>query len=124
MGLAAAFLYAMGGVVCHQLPERSFFWDGRQFPVCARCTGLYLSGGAALVLWWAFRLIRRSAPIAFTPATALRAVVIAAIPTVLSWTSGVLGVWDGANLTRALLAIPLGATAGAVVAAVSTKDLR
>jgi len=29
-------------VSCHRLPERSFFWRGRQFPVCARCTGLYI----------------------------------------------------------------------------------
>ena len=27
---------------CHRKPERSFFWKGRQFPVCARCTGMYL----------------------------------------------------------------------------------
>ncbi|MDO5849457.1 MAG: DUF2085 domain-containing protein [Methanobrevibacter sp.] len=29
--------------ICHRLPERSFFWRGHQFPVCARCTGVYLS---------------------------------------------------------------------------------
>lgn len=27
---------------CHQMPERSFFCRGRQFPVCARCTGVWL----------------------------------------------------------------------------------
>ena len=27
---------------CHQMPERSFFIKGYQFPVCARCTGIYL----------------------------------------------------------------------------------
>jgi len=27
---------------CHRKPERSFFWNGRQFPFCARCTGIYL----------------------------------------------------------------------------------
>jgi len=25
---------------CHQLPERSFFLNGVQFPVCARCVGV------------------------------------------------------------------------------------
>ena len=29
-------------VICHKKPERSFFWKGKQFPVCARCTGIYL----------------------------------------------------------------------------------
>lgn len=27
---------------CHRKPERSFFWKGRQFPVCARCTGIHI----------------------------------------------------------------------------------
>jgi len=27
---------------CHQIAERSFFIRGRQFPVCARCTGMFL----------------------------------------------------------------------------------
>ena len=26
--------------MCHQRPERSFFVRGRQFPLCARCTGI------------------------------------------------------------------------------------
>lgn len=27
---------------CHQMPERSFFIKGYQFPLCARCTGIAL----------------------------------------------------------------------------------
>jgi uncharacterized membrane protein len=29
-------------VICHRQPERSFFYKGKQFPVCARCTGIHL----------------------------------------------------------------------------------
>lgn len=27
---------------CHQMPARSFFYKGYQFPVCARCTGVII----------------------------------------------------------------------------------
>lgn len=27
---------------CHQIAERSFFYGGYQFPICARCTGVLL----------------------------------------------------------------------------------
>ncbi len=40
---------------CHQLPERSFFVKGYQFPLCARCTGILcgavLSFPVSLLLW-------------------------------------------------------------------------
>ncbi len=35
---------------CHQMPERSFFIRGRQFPLCARCTGLLVGDVLALSL--------------------------------------------------------------------------
>lgn len=28
--------------MCHKRPDRSFFFRGKQFPVCARCTGIIL----------------------------------------------------------------------------------
>jgi len=33
---------ALGSSVCHQLPTHSFIQGDLQFPICARCTGLYL----------------------------------------------------------------------------------
>ncbi len=33
--LAIAFM-------CHQKPERSFHFRGKQFPLCARCTGIFV----------------------------------------------------------------------------------
>ena len=35
---------------CHQLEERSFHFKGYQFPVCARCTGVFLGEIIAIVL--------------------------------------------------------------------------
>ena len=35
---------------CHQMPERSFFLNGYQFPVCARCTGVILGEIIAVIL--------------------------------------------------------------------------
>ena len=39
---------------CHQLNERSLFFRGYQFPVCARCTGLFIgqAAGIAMLLWF------------------------------------------------------------------------
>jgi len=124
MDLLFAFLYAAGSVVCHQLPERSFFMDGRQLPVCARCTGLYVSGAAGFLGWCIWKARRGWARIAVSRRLALAIVIGAAVPTGLSYVTGIAGIWDGSNVTRALLAVPLGLSAGAVVAAVATKDLR
>ncbi|HEX7283845.1 MAG TPA: DUF2085 domain-containing protein [Vicinamibacterales bacterium] len=124
MDLVLEFAYAAGAVVCHQIPERSFFVDGWQLPVCARCTGLYLGALAGLVAWCAWKLARGWKPIGVSHRVAIRIVVAGAIPTALSVTSGALSIWDGSNMTRAVLALPLGLSAGAVVASVFTKDLR
>ena len=47
----------LGYAVCHRITERSFAINGRQFPLCARCTGMYLGVFLVfLVLWLAGRL--------------------------------------------------------------------
>ena len=51
---------------CHRKPERSFFWKGKQFPVCARCTGIHIGYIAfplfmfnvfTLNIWWTIALM-------------------------------------------------------------------
>jgi len=51
---------------CHQKPERSFFWKGKQFPICARCTGIYvgylalplfLFSVVQLNIWWTIAFV-------------------------------------------------------------------
>jgi uncharacterized membrane protein len=44
---------AIGYAVCHRIASHSFFLDERQFPLCARCTGMYL--GALLGMVYSFR---------------------------------------------------------------------
>ena len=39
-------------VSCHKLPERSFFYKGKQFPICSRCTGIYLGFFIFIPLFW------------------------------------------------------------------------
>lgn len=121
-GFLAAFAYSAGAIVCHQLPERSFVWAGRQWPVCARCSGLYLGVALGLVAWIAVRRMMRVGPV--EPRRAIGWLAMAAAPTAISWASGVTGFWDGTNVIRAVLALPLGLVGGAVVAAVAAKDLR
>lgn len=42
---------------CHRLSERSFHFKGKQFPVCARCTGLHFGYLSLLLFLIGFLLI-------------------------------------------------------------------
>lgn len=124
----SAVAYAAGSLICHQQPERSFHVHAAQVPVCARCAGLY---GAALlgVLAWIGIAGAGAAPRAragewLASPRLPRMLIAAALPTALSVATAMLGWWDGDNVTRALLAIPLGSAIGLIVAAVAAGDLR
>lgn len=41
---------------CHQMPKRSFFFRGKQFPLCSRCTGAFVGYMAGLLCFAFFRL--------------------------------------------------------------------
>lgn len=44
--------FSIGKVAgCHQRADRSFFINGKQFPVCARCTGVLLGKCIAIALF-------------------------------------------------------------------------
>ncbi len=51
--------FAIGSSVCHQIPSHSFINNGTQFPLCARCSGLYLGSAAGLI--YLFSLGKRAA---------------------------------------------------------------
>jgi uncharacterized membrane protein len=108
LSFGAAVVYAGGSLICHQRPDRCFKVSGRPMPVCARCTGLYLGAAVgapfALIAGWGISSRR-----------ARRVVVLAALPTLLTWSVEMLGLAQPSNLVRAFCALPLGFAAAWLV---------
>ena len=84
---------------------------------------MYVSAVIGLAAWAAIRK-SRGIPMKIQPRVAIVVLVAAALPTLVSVTTAAFGVWDTTNAGRALLAVPLGATTGVLLAAVAAKDLR
>jgi uncharacterized membrane protein len=124
----SAVTYLAASLVCHQQPDRSFHLAGAQVPVCARCLGLYAGAFVGVVGWTlmsGWRTTPRRTTRALLAAPLVRtSLIVAALPTLLSVALAWLGLWDSSNAMRAVLALPLGAIAAAVVAAVAAGDLR
>ena len=115
-GVASVITYVVASRVCHQRPDRSFATGGQQWPVCARCSGLYLAAPAGA--WLALGLSRRRAsgfpllvPIAALP-TAVSMLVEWATPSSVS------------SLARCLAALPLGAWVAFAIVRVAAEGWR
>jgi uncharacterized membrane protein len=104
-----AAVYAIGSRICHQIPDRSFHTAGVQWPVCARCAGLYAAApvGAALALI-AWRRWRDGRP-GLWRLSPWTLIVPAALPTVITLAIEWPGIGAPSNLARAVTALPLGA---------------
>jgi uncharacterized membrane protein len=100
-GLLPSIVYGVASLVCHQRPERSFVLGGAQFPVCARCAGLYVSGALGALLAWF--------PLRSPDSNARRLLLIAAAPTLATIPIEWLGLSALSNAIRATAALPFGA---------------
>jgi uncharacterized membrane protein len=111
--------YVIGSLVCHQRPERSFHVAGVQYPVCARCTGIYLGAaigaGIALALWGFSR--GRRLPVSAMYRRWRVILFVAILPTAVSIILERLGGPTGLG-SRALAGAVLGMAAAGFVAAV------
>jgi uncharacterized membrane protein len=105
----SAVVYAAASKVCHQRPERSFHTAGVRWPVCGRCSGLYLAAPIGALA--AGLAIRRRA---LSPRQ-LRWLMVAAAPTALTLIVEWSGMAPVSNLERALAALPLGAMIAFVI---------
>lgn len=113
---AGALVYLAGSFVCHQRPERSFHLAGAPMPVCARCTGLYVSALAGALA----ALALSTASISASGARWLLG--LAALPTIATVMFEVLGLAHPSNMARALAALPLGAMAAWAVISIARAN--
>jgi uncharacterized membrane protein len=98
--------------ICHQRPERSFFTAGVQWPVCGRCSGLYLGAAAGAL---AVLIVRRRRGLGRLRAPLLLAA--ASVPTAVTIGAEWLHLLDVTNIARLASALPLGA---AIVVAIAS----
>ena len=112
--LVAGPAYLIGAFLCHQLPERSFHVGSAQWPVCARCAGIY-AGAAAAALVSAIRPLHalEAGAVARARLVLVAAVLPSAGTLLYEWTTGI----APANGTRAAAGLILGAIVAWVVLA-------
>jgi len=119
--------FALGHVICHQRPDRSFFSCGLQWPVCGRCSGLYIGAAAGAVLALALG-VRLQRPRRTSPDGAAsrwrRILLFSAAPTAVLWTVEFAGLVDPGTTARFAAALPLGMAASGWLDAVARGDLR
>jgi len=96
-----SLVYLAASRVCHQRPERSFHTAGVKWPVCGRCSGLYLAAPAGALLGAVVLAHRRY--------SAVRLLVIAAIPTAITVALEWPHLAEVTNVQRFVTALPLGA---------------
>jgi uncharacterized membrane protein len=103
-GVVPAIVYGAASLVCHQRPERSFVVVDAQFPICARCAGLYFSATVGALFAWS--------ALGTAPRNTRQLLLIAALPTLVTIPIEWLGLSPLSNAIRAGAAVPFGAACG------------
>ncbi len=117
--VASAGTFLAGSLICHQRPDRSFRRGGVQMPVCARCSGLYLGAVVGALLAG----VRRRGIAQRASAAVRLMVLVAAVPTGMTWLGEAVGWLSVADGVRAAAAVPLGAAVTWVVSLVIRGEL-
>ena len=81
---------------CHQRPERSFYYKGNKFPICARCTGMAIGYLLSIIL------------LIFTGLLNLWMIALLMLPMAIDGTGQLFGKWTSTNFRRLLTGLPGG----------------
>jgi len=103
VSIGSSLIYLAAARVCHQRPDRSFHTAGYQWPVCARCAGLYAGAPVGVLLALRRRRARRA-----TRGTLVGLLGVAAMPTALTWAAEAVAGLPISGAVRALAGVPLG----------------
>ena len=95
-------IYGAFAMLCHQLPERSYFIDGHKLAVCSRCTGIYAGFAFTLLLYPLIRSLRN--PVMPPPSWLL----LAALPLAIDFGVNFFGFWQNTHTSRLLTGALLG----------------
>ena len=82
--------------MCHSRPDRSFYYKGKQFPICARCTGVLLGWIAGIIYCVLFE-----APKGYFT-------ILILIPLIIDGTTQFLGKRESNNIFRIITGILFG----------------
>lgn len=81
---------------CHQLPDRSFFFKGHQFPLCARCTGILIGYIIGII----YIIIFKNLSIVFE--------LLLMVPLLIDGTGQYLGYFESTNIRRLITGVLAG----------------
>ncbi|HEU4508625.1 MAG TPA: DUF2085 domain-containing protein [Pyrinomonadaceae bacterium] len=96
-------IYGAFAMVCHQLPDRSYFIDEHKFAVCSRCTGLYAGFAFTLLLYPLIGSLKRTT----TPPRSW--LLLASIPLLIDFSVTFFGFWENTHTSRLITGALLGA---------------
>lgn len=104
-GLSAwpSAVYSAFSLVCHQMPERSFYVAGHPLAVCARCMGIYVGFAAAALVYPLLRSLRQ------TEAPRRAWLLAALLPMGVDFSLGFLGIWQNTHTSRFMTGLLVGA---------------
>ncbi len=88
--------YLVCGGLCHQNPERSYYWDGVQFAVCHRCIGIYAGALLGIFIYPFTRYFKEGS---FPSLTML---LIFTAPVAIDLLLETVGIWRGSPYVRTL----------------------
>lgn len=114
-------LHLLGFGLCHQLPERSFIYGGVQFPVCARCCGIYV--GIILGLGLLFLLYRGEQRTGIPSKAFFAGAILAVLVIGFDGITSYLGMRTTTNVLRLITGLMLGAAMAPITYSLFVESL-